>query len=270
VDGKRYFDFLSGYSAVNQGHCHPKIIDAMIQQAQKLTLTSRAFFNDALGEYEEYITKLFGYDKVLPMNTGVEGGETAIKLARRWGYDVKGVPKYEAKILFARNNFWGRTTSAVSSSTDPESYEVGTSILVVLLFAGLRLRGHHVSGVIVHRLKSYEVWLRTALAAATSCCCWGGCCCCRCYCQGRCCSLLCRCFVLPLLLPRSLLLLLLLPHCTRKSLLTCWSPALQGFFSLHARRRDHPFTACHSRHTQPALLQLKFFSAGFRPLHARL
>lgn len=123
VDGRRYFDFLSGYSAVNQGHCHPKILDAMITQAKKLTLTSRAFFNDCLGEYEEYITQLLGYDKVLPMNTGVEGGETAIKLARRWGYDVKGVPKYKAKILFAANNFWGRTTSAISSSTDPESYE---------------------------------------------------------------------------------------------------------------------------------------------------
>lgn len=122
VDGKKYFDFLSGYSAVNQGHCHPKIIDAMTTQAKKLTLTSRAFFNDVLGEFEEYITKLLGYDKVLPMNTGVEGGETAIKLARRWGYDVKGVPNNQAKILFAANNFWGRTTSAVSSSTDPDSY----------------------------------------------------------------------------------------------------------------------------------------------------
>jgi len=100
VDGKRYFDFLSGYSAVNQGHCHPKIVDALVTQAKKLTLTSRAFFNDVLGEYEEYITNLLGFDKVLPMNTGVEGGETAIKLARRWGYDVKGVPKYEAKILY--------------------------------------------------------------------------------------------------------------------------------------------------------------------------
>lgn len=123
VDGKKYMDFLSGYSAVNQGHCHPKIVGALVDQAQKLTLTSRAFFNNSLGEYEEYITKLLGYDKVLPMNTGVEGGETAIKLARRWGYDVKGVPKYEAKILFAQNNFWGRTTAAISSSTDPESYE---------------------------------------------------------------------------------------------------------------------------------------------------
>lgn len=123
VDNKRYFDFLSGYSAVNQGHCHPRIINALVNQAQQLTLTSRAFFNDALGEFEEYITSLLGYDKVLPMNTGVEGGETAIKLARRWGYDVKGVPKNQAKILFAQNNFWGRTTSAISSSTDPESYE---------------------------------------------------------------------------------------------------------------------------------------------------
>lgn len=122
VDGKRYFDFLSGYSAVNQGHCHPKIINAMVEQAKKLTLTSRAFFNDALGEFEEYITALLGYEKVLPMNTGVEGGETAIKLARRWGYDVKGVPKNEAKVLFATNNFWGRTTAAISSSTDPDSY----------------------------------------------------------------------------------------------------------------------------------------------------
>lgn len=122
VDGKRYFDFLAGYSAVNQGHCHPKIVEAMIDQARRLTLTSRAFYNDALGEFEEYITNLLGYQKVLPMNTGVEGGETAIKLARRWGYDVKGVPRYEGKILFAENNFWGRTTAAVSSSTDPEAY----------------------------------------------------------------------------------------------------------------------------------------------------
>lgn len=123
VDGKRYFDFLSGYSAVNQGHCHPKIIEALVSQAYQLTLTSRAFFNDSLGQYERYITQLFGYDKVLPMNTGVEAGETAIKLARRWGYDVKGVPKNQAKILFARENFWGRTTTAISSSTDPDSFE---------------------------------------------------------------------------------------------------------------------------------------------------
>jgi ornithine--oxo-acid transaminase len=123
VEGKKYLDFLSAYSAVNQGHCHPKIINAMIQQAQKLTLTSRAFYNNALGEYEKFITELLGYDKVLPMNTGVEGGETAVKLARRWAYDVKGVPKYEAKIIVANENFHGRTMMAVSASTDPDSYE---------------------------------------------------------------------------------------------------------------------------------------------------
>jgi ornithine--oxo-acid transaminase len=122
VDDKRYYDFLSGYSAVNQGHCHPKIIDALKSQAEVLTLTSRAFHNNLLGEYEAYITDYFGYDKVLPMNTGVEGGETAIKLARRWGYQVKGVEKNKAKILFAEGNFWGRTMAAISSSTDPSSY----------------------------------------------------------------------------------------------------------------------------------------------------
>jgi len=122
VDGKRYYDFLSAYSAVNQGHCHPKIVEALVNQAGTLALTSRAFFNNVLGSYEEYVTKLFGYDKVLPMNTGVEGGETAVKLARRWAYDVKGVPANQAKILFAENNFWGRTLAAVSSSTDPSSY----------------------------------------------------------------------------------------------------------------------------------------------------
>lgn len=123
VEGKKYMDFLSAYSALNQGHCHPKIVKAMKEQAEKLTLTSRAFYNSALGIYEKYITDYFGYDKVLPMNTGVEGGETAVKLARRWAYDVKGVPKYEAKVIFAEGNFWGRTLAAVSSSTDPECYE---------------------------------------------------------------------------------------------------------------------------------------------------
>lgn len=123
TDGKRYYDFLSAYSAVNQGHCHPRIIQALIDQASRLTLTSRAFHNDQLGTYEEFMTKLFGYDKLLPMNTGVEGGETAIKLARRWGYDVKGIEKYKARIIFVQGNFWGRTLSAVSSSTDPSSYE---------------------------------------------------------------------------------------------------------------------------------------------------
>jgi ornithine--oxo-acid transaminase len=122
VDGKKYFDFLSGYSAVNQGHCHPAIIKALTDQAQKLTLTSRAFYNNLLGEYEKYITEYFGYDKVLPMNTGVEGGETAIKLARRWGYAEKGIPENQAKVIFAEGNFWGRTLAAISSSTDPSSY----------------------------------------------------------------------------------------------------------------------------------------------------
>lgn len=122
VDGKRYYDFLSGYSAVNQGHCHPSIIAALTEQAQHLTLTSRAFHSNLLGIYEKYITEYFGYDKVLPMNTGVEGGETAIKLARRWGYTVKGIAENKAKIIFAAGNFWGRTLAAISSSTDPSSY----------------------------------------------------------------------------------------------------------------------------------------------------
>ncbi|XP_011647198.1 ornithine aminotransferase, mitochondrial isoform X2 [Pogonomyrmex barbatus] len=122
VEGKRYFDFLSAYSAVNQGHCHPRIYKVMIEQAKILTLTSRAFYSNVLGEFEEYITKLFRYNKWLPMNTGVEGGETACKLARRWGYTCKGIPHYQAKIIFARGNFWGRTMSAISSSIDPTSY----------------------------------------------------------------------------------------------------------------------------------------------------
>ena len=121
VEGKKYYDFLSAYSAVNQGHCHPKIINALIEQSQKLTLTSRAFYNNQLGPYEEYITEYFGYDRVLPMNTGVEGGETAIKLCRRWGYAVKGIEENQAKIIFAAGNFWGRTLGAISSSTDESS-----------------------------------------------------------------------------------------------------------------------------------------------------
>lgn len=121
VDGKQYFDFLSAYSAVNQGHCHPHIIQALTSQAQTLTLTSRAFYNDKLGPYEQFITRLFGYDRVLPMNTGVEGGETAIKLCRKWGYEIKGIPENQARIIFAGGNFWGRTLAAISSSTDPES-----------------------------------------------------------------------------------------------------------------------------------------------------
>jgi ornithine--oxo-acid transaminase len=122
VEGKKYFDFLSAYSAVNQGHCHPRIVDAMIKQVQKLALTSRAFHNNLLGEYEKFITQYFGYDKVLPMNTGVEGGETAIKLARRWGYAVKGIAENKAEIVFVEGNFWGRTMAAISSSNDPSSY----------------------------------------------------------------------------------------------------------------------------------------------------
>jgi ornithine--oxo-acid transaminase len=121
VEEKKYFDFLSGYSAVNQGHCHPTIIKAFIEQAQELTLTSRAFYNCHLGEYEKYITTLFGYDKVLPMNTGVEAVETAIKLARRWGYEVKKVPENEAIILVCCQNFHGRTTTVISFSTDESS-----------------------------------------------------------------------------------------------------------------------------------------------------
>lgn len=122
VEGNRYFDFLSAYSAVNQGHCHPKIIQALHDQSQRITLTSRAFHNDQLGPFEKYITELLGFDRVLPMNTGVEGGETAIKLARKWGYTVKGIPANQAKIVFASGNFWGRTIAAISSSQDPDSY----------------------------------------------------------------------------------------------------------------------------------------------------
>jgi ornithine--oxo-acid transaminase len=121
VEGKRYFDFLSAYSAVNQGHCHPKIVNAMIEQGKKLTLTSRAFYNNVLGEYEEYITKFFGYEKVLPMNTGAEADETAIKLCRKWGYQKKGVKDGEAKIIVCEDNFHGRTTTIISMSTDPDA-----------------------------------------------------------------------------------------------------------------------------------------------------
>jgi ornithine--oxo-acid transaminase len=121
VEGKRYYDFLSAYSAVNQGHCHPRIIRALTEQAQKLTLTSRAFYNNLLGEYAEFVTHYFGYDRVLPMNTGVEGVETAIKLARRWAYKIKGVADGQAKIIVVEGNFHGRTAAAISASTDPDS-----------------------------------------------------------------------------------------------------------------------------------------------------
>ncbi|MCB2195944.1 MAG: ornithine--oxo-acid transaminase [Bacteroidetes bacterium] len=122
VEGKQYYDFLSAYSAVNQGHCHPKIVNAMTEQANKLTLTSRAFYNSVLGEYEEYVTKYFGFDKVLPMNTGAEADETALKLARKWGYKVKGIPQNEAKIIVCNENFHGRTITIISMSTDPDAY----------------------------------------------------------------------------------------------------------------------------------------------------
>jgi ornithine--oxo-acid transaminase len=122
VEGKKYFDFLSAYSAVNQGHCHPKIVNALIEQAQKLTLTSRAFFNDSLGVYEKFITEYFGYDKVLPMNTGVEADETALKLCRKWAYQKKGIPDGEAKIIACEGNFHGRTITVISMSTDPDAY----------------------------------------------------------------------------------------------------------------------------------------------------
>jgi len=121
VEGKKYFDFLAAYSAVNQGHCHPRIVEALKEQASRLTLTSRAFYNDVLGPYEKYVTGYFDYDRVLPMNTGVEGGETAVKLCRKWAYQVKGVPINQAKIIFVTGNFWGRTLAAISSSTDPSS-----------------------------------------------------------------------------------------------------------------------------------------------------
>ena len=123
VEGKKYFDFLSAYSAVNQGHCHPHIVGALQRQSQRLTLTSRAFYNSNLGPFEKFMTDLFGYDKVLPMNSGVEGGETSNKLARKWGYQKKGIPENKARILFAHGNFWGRTLAAISSSDDPLSYK---------------------------------------------------------------------------------------------------------------------------------------------------
>ena len=118
MDGKKYYDFLSAYSAVNQGHCHPKIVSAMIKQAQTLTLTSRAFYNDQLGNYEEYVTNYFGFDKVLPMNTGAEAVETALKLCRKWAYEVKGIPENQAQIIVCENNFHGRTTTIISFSND--------------------------------------------------------------------------------------------------------------------------------------------------------
>jgi len=123
VEGKQYYDYLSAYSAINQGHCHPRIVKTLQEQAEILTLTSRAFYNDVLGEFEQFITQLFGYQRFLPMNTGVEACESAVKVARRWAYDVKRVPENQAKVIFVEDNFWGRSLAAVSASTDPSSYK---------------------------------------------------------------------------------------------------------------------------------------------------
>jgi len=161
VEGKRYLDFLSGYSAVNQGHCHPRIVEAMIDQASRLTLTSRAFHNNHLGEYEKFITGYFGYDKVLPMNTGVEAVETAIKLARRWGYRVKGIPDHQAKIIVCAKNFHGRTSAVISFSTDPSStahfgpYMPGFEVVEYNNLPALAaaLRDPHVAGFLVEPIQ---------------------------------------------------------------------------------------------------------------------
>ncbi len=161
VEGKRYLDFLSGYSAVNQGHCHPRIVEAMIEQASRLTLTSRAFHNNHLGEYEKFITGYFGYDKVLPMNTGVEAVETAIKLARRWGYRVKGIPDHQAKIIVCAKNFHGRTSAVISFSTDPSStahfgpYMPGFEVVEYNNLPALAaaLRDPHVAGFLVEPIQ---------------------------------------------------------------------------------------------------------------------
>jgi ornithine--oxo-acid transaminase len=161
VDGKRYFDCLSGYSAVNQGHCHPRIVAALTEQAGRLTLTSRAFHSDQLGEYTRYITDYFGYDKVLPMNTGVEAVETAIKLCRRWGYQVKGIPENEARIIVCAGNFHGRTSTVISFSTDPDSnrqfgpYAPGFVIIPYNDVAALRhaLEDENVAGFLVEPIQ---------------------------------------------------------------------------------------------------------------------
>jgi ornithine--oxo-acid transaminase len=161
VDGKRYYDFLSGYSAVNQGHCHPKIIAAFILQAQQLTLTSRAFYSDTLGEYAEFITRFFGYDKVLPMNTGVEAVETAIKLCRRWGYTVKGIPENKATIIVCSENFHGRTSTVISFSTDSSSrnrfgpYMPGFTIIPYNDLPALEkaLQDPHIAGFLVEPIQ---------------------------------------------------------------------------------------------------------------------
>jgi ornithine--oxo-acid transaminase len=161
IEGKQYFDFLSAYSAVNQGHCHPRIVGAMTAQAEKLTLTSRAFYNSNLGKYEQFVTSYFGYDKVLPMNTGAEAVETAIKIARKWAYDVKGVPAGQAKIITCEGNFHGRTTTIVSFSTDPDStggfgpYTPGFEVIPYDDITALEaaLKDPHVAGFLVEPIQ---------------------------------------------------------------------------------------------------------------------
>lgn len=161
IEGKQYFDFLSAYSAVNQGHCHPRIVGAMTAQAEKLTLTSRAFYNSNLGKYEQFVTSYFGYDKVLPMNTGAEAVETAIKIARKWAYDVKGVPAGQAKIITCEGNFHGRTTTIVSFSTDPDStggfgpYTPGFEVIPYDDIPALEeaLKDPHVAGFLVEPIQ---------------------------------------------------------------------------------------------------------------------
>lgn len=163
VDGKKYFDFLSAYSAVNQGHCHPKIVNALKEQAETLCLTSRAFYNDTLGPYEEYIHNYFGYDKVLPMNSGAEGVETALKLARKWGYQKKGIPENEAIIVACEGNFHGRTITIVSISTDPDAradygpYTPGIEVIpyndTESLTAILEEKGEKVAGFLVEPIQ---------------------------------------------------------------------------------------------------------------------
>ena len=160
-EGKKYLDFLSAYSAVNQGHCHPKIIAALVEQASRLTLTSRAFYNDCLGPYEKFVTEFFGYERVLPMNTGVEGGETAVKICRKWGYQKKKIPIDRARIVFAKGNFWGRTIAAVSTSTDHGSrnefgpYTPGFDLIPYndLAAAAAALKDPHVAGIMLEPIQ---------------------------------------------------------------------------------------------------------------------
>ena len=172
LEGKKYFDFLSAYSAVNQGHCHPKIIQALINQAETLTLTSRAFYNDVLGEYEKFITDYLGYDKVLPMNTGAEAVETAIKLARKWAYEVKGISKDKAKIVVCSNNFHGRTTTIISFSNDPDAkgnFGPYTDGFIEIPYNDLdaareALSADNIAGILLNRFKVRREFLSLMMA----------------------------------------------------------------------------------------------------------